>query len=46
MDSIKVPATAKNFLSTTGGVVVSLGVLFVTIFAISYAWKKGQTATK
>ena len=32
----------KKFLQTTTGVVVSLGVLFATVWIISYAWKKGQ----
>jgi hypothetical protein len=32
----------KNFFKTTGGIVISLGVLFATVWVVSKAWKQGQ----
>ncbi len=32
----------KKFLSTAGGVALSLAVLFATVWVASKAWKKGQ----
>ena len=32
----------KAFLQTATGIAVSVGVLFVTVWVISRAWKKGQ----
>jgi hypothetical protein len=32
----------KKFLQTTGGVLLSLGVLFATVWVVSKAWKSGQ----
>jgi hypothetical protein len=33
---------SKKLLTTAGGVVISLGVLFATIYVASKAWKEGQ----
>lgn len=33
---------SKNFLQTAGGVALSAGVLFLTVWVISKAWSKGQ----
>jgi hypothetical protein len=35
-------ADGKKFLSTAGGVAISLAVLFATIWVVSKAWKTGQ----
>ena len=32
----------KNFFMTAGGLAISLGVLFGTVYVISKAWQKGQ----
>jgi hypothetical protein len=32
----------KKFFQTTGGVVLSLALLFATVWVASTAWKKGQ----
>ena len=32
----------KKFFQTTGGIVLSLGVLYATVWVISKAWEKGQ----
>ena len=34
-----------KFFQTTGGVLLSLGVLFATVWVVSKAWKSGQKAT-
>lgn len=34
--------TTKNFFQSATGIAVSLGVLFVTVWAVSKAWKSGQ----
>jgi hypothetical protein len=37
------PATTSTpFLQTATGIAVSVGVLFVTVWVISKAWKTGQ----
>jgi hypothetical protein len=36
--------TKKPFLQTATGIAVSVGVLFVTVWVISKAWKTGQKA--
>jgi hypothetical protein len=33
---------SKNFFQTTGGIVLSLGVLYASVWVISKAWEKGQ----
>jgi len=33
---------SKNFLQTTGGVAISLVLLFATVWVASKAWKSGQ----
>jgi hypothetical protein len=35
----------KNLLKKVGGVALSLGVLFATVWIVSKAWQKGQTKT-
>ena len=35
----------KKFFQTTGGVLLSLGLLFATVWVASKAWKSGQKAT-
>lgn len=35
-------AEEKPFLQTATGIAVSVGVLFVTVWVISKAWKSGQ----
>lgn len=37
-------ASPKPFLQTATGIAVSVGVLFVTVWVISKAWKTGQKA--
>lgn len=37
--------TPTPFLKTATGVAVSIGVLFVTVWVISKAWKVGQKTT-
>jgi hypothetical protein len=32
----------KNFFQTAGGVALSLGLLFATVWIASKAWKSGQ----
>jgi Tfp pilus assembly protein PilN len=32
----------KKFLTTAGGMALSLAVLFATVWVVSTAWKKGQ----
>lgn len=32
----------KNFLQTAGGLALSLGLLFATVWIASKAWKSGQ----
>ncbi len=32
----------KNFFQTAGGIAISLGVLFATVWIISKGWKAGQ----
>jgi len=32
----------KDLLKSAGGIAVSIGVLFVTVWLISKAWKAGQ----
>ena len=32
----------KKFFQTAGGIAISLGVLFVTVWAISKGWRAGQ----
>jgi hypothetical protein len=34
----------KNFFGTAVGIAVSLAVLFGTVWVVSKAWKKGQSA--
>ena len=35
--------TAKpSFFQTAGGIAISVGVLFVTVWVVSKAWKSGQ----
>lgn len=36
------PAEKQPFLQTATGIAVSVGVLFVTVWVISKAWKSGQ----
>ena len=33
---------SKNFFQSATGIAISLGVLFLTVFAVSRAWKSGQ----
>ena len=33
---------SKNFFQTTGGIVLSLGILYASVWVISKAWEKGQ----
>lgn len=35
-------ADGKKFFQTAGGLALSLGVLFATIWVVSKAWKSGQ----
>lgn len=35
-------ADGKKFFQTTGGLVLSLAVLFGTVWVVSRAWKTGQ----
>ena len=35
-------STSSNFFQSATGIAISLGVLFVTVWAISKAWKSGQ----
>ena len=35
-------ADSKNFFQSATGIAISLGVLFVTVWAVSKAWKSGQ----
>jgi hypothetical protein len=32
----------KSFFQTAGGIAISVGVLFATVWVISKAWKSGQ----
>jgi len=32
----------KTFFQTAGGIAISIGVLFATVWVISKAWKSGQ----
>lgn len=32
----------KNLFKTVGGVALSLGVLFATVWVVSKAWQRGQ----
>lgn len=34
--------TTKGFFQSATGIAISLGVLFVTVWAVSKAWKSGQ----
>ena len=34
--------STKDFFQSATGIAISLGVLFVTVWAISKAWKSGQ----
>lgn len=34
--------TTKSFFQSATGIAISVGVLFVTVWAISKAWKSGQ----
>ena len=34
--------TTKSFFQSATGIAISLGVLFVTVWAVSKAWKAGQ----
>ena len=36
--------TQKSFFQTAGGIAISVAVLFATVWVVSKAWKKGQTA--
>jgi hypothetical protein len=36
----------KNLLKTVGGVALSLGVLFATVWIVSKAWQRGQSNAK
>jgi hypothetical protein len=36
----------KNFFKTAGGVALSLGVLFATVWIVSKAWQRGQSNAK
>lgn len=40
----KMEQKPKPFLQTATGIAVSVGVLFVTVWVISKAWKTGQKA--
>jgi hypothetical protein len=35
-------SSTSNFFQSATGIAISLGVLFVTVWAISKAWKSGQ----
>ncbi len=41
-DGDKAPETTTPFLQTAGGIAISVGVLFLTVWVISKAWKTGQ----
>jgi hypothetical protein len=34
----------SKFFQSAGGIAISIGVLFATVWVISTAWKKGQKA--
>jgi hypothetical protein len=35
-------STTSNFFQSATGIAISLGVLFISVWAISKAWKAGQ----
>lgn len=41
-DTAAATPTSTPFLQTATGIAVSVGVLFVTVWVISKAWKSGQ----
>jgi hypothetical protein len=41
-DAATPASTSTPFLQTATGIAVSVGVLFVTVWVISKAWKSGQ----
>ena len=41
-DTTATPTSSTPFLQTATGIAVSVGVLFVTVWVISKAWKSGQ----
>jgi hypothetical protein len=36
--------TTPSFFQSAGGIAISVGVLFVTVWVVSEAWKTGQKA--
>ena len=36
------PAAPQSFFQTASGIAISVGVLFVTLWLVSKAWRSGQ----